>query len=157
MWESLRVLQKALIKTVACAIYTYLSLFYIHSPIVLQNKKFLCRLVKFLEGPFLAARGFDTNLVQCLPPYYVIISNMHVCSFTCTISHVHRRTPKTVLRSRNLVYEKIIICEGLLWFFFLWPKTTVQLYILGYYSSVKTDFNVNNMRHRLPIVYTMLI
>ena len=41
--------------------------------------------------PFLAAKTFNTHLAQCLPPYYVIISNMHVCCFTCTISHVHRR------------------------------------------------------------------
>ena len=25
-----------------------------------------------IERPFLAAKGFDTNLVQCLPPCYVI-------------------------------------------------------------------------------------
>ena len=64
--------------------------------------------------PLLAAKGFNNNLVQCLPPYYVIISNVHVCSFTCMISHVHRGAPKTVLRARNLVYEKVIIYEGLL-------------------------------------------
>ena len=67
-----------------------------------------------IERPFLAAKGFNTNLVQCLPPYYVIISNVHVCSFTRTISHVNRSAPKTVLHARNLVYEKIIIFEGLL-------------------------------------------
>ena len=59
-----------------------------------------------IERPFLAAKGFNTNLVHFLPPYHVIISNMHVCSFTCTISHVHRLAPKTVLRAQNLVYEK---------------------------------------------------
>ena len=67
-----------------------------------------------IERPFLAAKCFNTNLVQCLPPYFVIISNMHVCSLACTISHLHRRAPKTVLRARKLVYEKIIIYEGLL-------------------------------------------
>ena len=67
-----------------------------------------------IERPFLAAQGFNTNLVQCLPPYFVIISNVHVCSFTCTISHVHTRAPKTVLHARNLLYEKIIIYEDLL-------------------------------------------
>ena len=67
-----------------------------------------------IEGPFLAAKGFNTNLVQYLPPFYVIISNVHVCSLTCTISHVHRRAPKTVLRAQNLVYEKIITYEDLL-------------------------------------------
>ena len=60
-----------------------------------------------IERPFLAAKGSNTNLVLFLPPYYVIISNVHVCSFTCTISCVHGRAPKTVLRARNLVYEKL--------------------------------------------------
>ena len=67
-----------------------------------------------LERLFLAAKGFNTNLVQCLPPYYVIISNVHICSFTCMLSHVHRHTPKMVLHVRNLMLEKIIIYEGLL-------------------------------------------
>ena len=66
------------------------------------------------EGPFLAAKGFNTNLAQCLPPYYVIVSNMHICSFTCRISHMHRHAPKMVLPALNFVYEKIIIYEGLL-------------------------------------------
>ena len=67
-----------------------------------------------IERPFLAARGFNTNLVQCVPPYFVIISNMHVRCFTRTISHLHRRAPKTVLHAQKLVYEKNIIYEGLL-------------------------------------------
>ena len=67
-----------------------------------------------IEWPFLAAKGFNTNLVQCLQPCYVIVSNMHVCFFTCRISHVHRRAPKTVFPVLNFVYEKIIIYEGLL-------------------------------------------
>ena len=67
-----------------------------------------------IERSFLAAKGFNTNLVQCLPLYYVIISKVHVCSFMCTISHVHKHAPKMVLRARNLVYKKIIIYEGLL-------------------------------------------
>ena len=42
--KSLQVLQKACIKIVAHAIYTYLFFFlYIHSPVLMQNKKFLCR------------------------------------------------------------------------------------------------------------------
>ena len=60
-----------------------------------------------IERPFLAAKGFNTNLVQFLPPYHVIISKTHVCSFTCTISNVHARAPKTVLHARNLVYQKL--------------------------------------------------
>ena len=67
-----------------------------------------------IERPFLAAKGFNANLLQCLLPYYVIISNVHVRSFMCTISHVHRHAPKTVLYAQNLVYEKILIYEGLL-------------------------------------------
>ena len=67
-----------------------------------------------IERPFLVAKGFNTNLVQCLPPYYFIFSNEHVCSFTCTISDVHRCAPKTVLHAQNLVYEIIIIYEDLL-------------------------------------------
>ena len=67
-----------------------------------------------IEKLFLAAKGFNNNLVQCLPLYYVIISNVHVCSFMSTISHVHRHTPKTVSRAQNLVCEKVIIYKGLL-------------------------------------------
>ena len=67
-----------------------------------------------IKRPFLAARGFNTNLVQCVPPYFVTISNMHVRSLTRTISHLHRRAPKTVLHARKLMYEKNIIYEDLL-------------------------------------------
>ena len=67
-----------------------------------------------IERPFLAAKGFNTNLLQCLPLYCIIVSNVHVCSFACRISHVHKRAPKTVLPALNFVYEKIIIYEGLL-------------------------------------------
>ena len=62
-----------------------------------------------IERSLLAAKGFNTNLVQCLPPYYVIISNVYVCSFTYMISHMHRRAPKTVLRTQNLVCGKVIM------------------------------------------------
>ena len=41
-----------------------------------------------IERPFSAATSFNTNLVQFLPPYHVIISNVHVRPFTWTISHV---------------------------------------------------------------------
>ena len=58
------------------------------------------------ESPFLAAKGFNTNLVQFLSPCHVIISNVHVCSFMCTTFLVHGRPPKTVLRAQNLVNEK---------------------------------------------------
>ena len=67
-----------------------------------------------IERPFLAAKSFNTSLVQCLPLYYVIVSTVHVCSFMCRISHVQRHAPKTVLRALNFLYEKNIIYEGLL-------------------------------------------
>ena len=41
-----------------------------------------------IERPFLAAKGFITNLVQIVPKYRAITSNVHTCSFTCTISHM---------------------------------------------------------------------
>ena len=110
-----------------------------------------------IERLFLAAQSFNTNLVQCLPPYFVIISNMHVCCFMCTISHVHMHAPKMVLHTQNLLYKKIMIYEDLLWFLFLKPQTTVQLYILGYYSRVRIGLNMNNKCHTLPIVYMMLV
>ena len=43
-----------------------------------------------IERPFLAAKGFHTNLVQCPPPCYVIISNVPICSFMCIISCVRK-------------------------------------------------------------------
>ena len=46
--------------------------------------------------------------MQFLPLYHVIISNMHVYSFTCMISHMHGHAPKTILHA-----WKIIIHEGL--------------------------------------------
>ena len=48
---------------------------------------------------FLADKSFNTNLVQFLLLYHVVISNVLVCSFTCTISHVHGHAPKMVLRA----------------------------------------------------------
>ena len=39
-----------------------------------------------IERSFLSAKGFNTNLVQFLPLYNVIMSIMHICSFTCMIS-----------------------------------------------------------------------
>ena len=59
-----------------------------------------------IEGPVLASESFNASLVQFLPPDPVIISNAHASYFTSTISHVHGRTPKTVLRARSLWYEK---------------------------------------------------
>ena len=41
-----------------------------------------------IERSFLAAKDFNTNLVKCLLPYYVTISNAHICSFTCTDVHL---------------------------------------------------------------------
>ena len=46
---------------------------------------------------FLAAKGFNINLVHFLLLCYVIISNLYICFFTGTISHVYGRALKTVL------------------------------------------------------------
>ena len=45
-----------------------------------------------IDRPFLAAKGFNTNLVQFLNFYLHIMlffRNVHVCSFTWTITDVH--------------------------------------------------------------------
>ena len=60
-----------------------------------------------IERLFLAAKGFNTNLVYFLSLYHVIISNVHVCFFMGTTSHVHGRAPKTVWHARSLVYQKL--------------------------------------------------
>ena len=60
-----------------------------------------------IDRLFLAAKGFNTNLVHFLPLYHDIISNAHICSFMDMISHMHRRTPKTVLCAQNLVHKKL--------------------------------------------------
>ena len=54
---------------------------------------------------FLAAKGFNTNLVQLLLLYYVIIGNGHVCSFTYTNSHMHGHAPNMVLRAQYFIYK----------------------------------------------------
>ena len=66
-----------------------------------------------IERPFLAGKGFNTNLVHFLLPYYVIIL-LVTCMyafFTCTISisHVYGRAAKTVLRPGNLSCETYCI------------------------------------------------
>ena len=59
-----------------------------------------------IERSFSATKSFNTSLEHILLPY-VIISNVHVCSFTGTIFHVHERATRTVLRARNLMHEKL--------------------------------------------------
>ena len=47
-----------------------------------------------IERLFLAAKGFNTNLVQIskfLSLYHIAISNVLVCSFTDIISDIHGR------------------------------------------------------------------
>ena len=77
----------------------------------------LCSIIQREEEAhrvFLAGKGFNTNLVYFLPPSHVIISNVHICSFTGTTSLVHKHASKMVLHARNLMYvQKIIIYEGL--------------------------------------------
>ena len=36
-----------------------------------------------------------------------MLSNVHVYFFTGTITHMHERVPKKVLRARSLVYEEL--------------------------------------------------
>ena len=43
-----------------------------------------------MERPFLAAKNFNADLVQFLPPFYGIISNVHVSCFTCKEVHLNR-------------------------------------------------------------------
>ena len=59
------------------------------------------------EWLLLAAKGFNTNLVQFLLRYHVIISNVHVCSFKCTISHVQGCATKMALCAQNLMYKEL--------------------------------------------------
>ena len=70
-----------------------------------------------IEGPFLAAKVFNTNLIQCLPRYYVIVSNVYVCSFTCRISYVLRRAP-----SRTNSWSMVSILDLLHCFSFQFNK-----------------------------------
>ena len=44
---------------------------------------------------------------------HILILNLHVCSFRCTISYVYVSVPKIVLGAQNPVYEKVIVYEGL--------------------------------------------
>ena len=46
------------------------------------------------------------SFVNIFKGKYVLILNVHVCSFTCIISYVHGHAPKLVLHERNLVYRK---------------------------------------------------
>ena len=53
-------------------------------------------------------QGIETShfkLVQFLLLYHVI-SNVHICSFTCIIFHVHGGASKMVLHAQNLVHKK---------------------------------------------------
>ena len=74
-----------------------------------------------IERPLLAPKGLipiQYNVYHCI---MLLLVKCTSTLFTCTISHVHRRAPNMVLQARNLVYKKIMICEGLLWFLFLRP------------------------------------
>ena len=82
---------------------------YGNSNCIIYRKEAITRTQK--EKPFKAVKGFNTKLALFLRSYYAIINNLHVCSFTYPISHAHGRASKTVLRARNLVHKKVIICE----------------------------------------------
>ena len=51
---------------------------------------------------FLAAKGFNTNLVQCLPPYYVIISNVHL------LFYIHNFPRAQSYNRKNMIYEGLL-------------------------------------------------
>ena len=65
----------------------------------------VCRIHYNISLFNLLKMDFNTNLEQFIMLYHVIISNIKVCSFTCTISHMHVHAPKTVLHARKLVYN----------------------------------------------------
>lgn len=66
-----------------------------------------------IERLFLAAYGFNTNLVDFLPPYNVIISNVRICSFTGLISPTLAQTC-TCFACTKFCIQKIIIYEVLI-------------------------------------------
>ena len=90
-----------------------------------------------IQRPCLTVKGFNINLVQFLPPYLVVIGNVHVYSFRCTISRVQRRAPKTVLRARNLVYEKLQFIKA---WQYLWQGGTYYegLLLIKWHDSLIT-------------------
>ena len=55
-----------------------------------------------IERLFLAAKGFNINLVQFLLWCHVVISNVHIYPFTLIISHMHL---KKVLHAQSLRYK----------------------------------------------------
>ena len=70
-----------------------------------------------------------------------IYLHLPIFSFTNTLSHLWQN-------------------KKLLWLLFpqqIRPQSTVQLYILQGYSSVRISFNMNNKCQALPILYTMLV
>ena len=60
-----------------------------------------------IKRPLSAAKGFDTNLVQFLPLYHVIIRNINICFVISTIFYVHRHGTKMVFHAQNLVHAKL--------------------------------------------------
>ena len=51
--------------------------------------------------------GFNTNLVQILLLYHVILSKIHICSFMPMILQVDGRAPETILHAQNLVDKNL--------------------------------------------------
>ena len=105
------------------------------------------------EKPFLAAKGFSTNLVQFLTSH-VIIGSMHVCSFTWTMTHVHGPAPETALHARNLVHEKLKFYVSLLSterppIILPTVRTTKKLSFLRLKSNISNRLYVIIMSHAL--------
>ena len=78
-------------------------------------------------------------------------------SFTHTLLYVLIMS-RTSFRVNTLLFcGKIQNCCDSCFPWQIRAKTTIHWYILRDYSSVEIGFNINNKRHILPIVYTMLV
>ena len=54
-----------------------------------------------IERSFLAAKGFNSNLVQFLLSYHVVICKVQVCSFMCTDVHIKWFRMYKILCTKN--------------------------------------------------------
>ena len=74
---------------------------------------------------------------------------MHVCSFTCTTSHVHGRASKTVLHAWNIIYEGLLTRVShvrCFWGFFVFRSEKPYLpnsYLLNKNCHFESKFSVS--------------
>ena len=61
---------------------------------------------------FLPAQAFYSNLAHFLSPYHVIISNVHVCSYTGTISQRARTCTENGFACTKCRVQKIILMKA---------------------------------------------